>query len=446
MNLRIPYIFLAILCYASALASTVNFIGNRHPVIQEKAAASTGLNSIYVLHDTEGVSISYTASNGDSRPQWLVYDNRGGGFAVPVDNIVYSGPVSTLNNAAGDCGYIIEDGSTRTYFWVTDYSKHRFTLNSLLLSDESNCSSVKLDFSGNAEPIYYTTINGQQKELSRDIELSYSTLRFDTDAKNYILDDVTTQLDHILSDIYIDSPLTNTNFILSGDRFLKAWNEELQFETPIYHANSVSAYTEAEQLSRDNDNEQSSGSTGSLGGSAPVEIDFTAWVTDAVVFKEWQIARDSEFDLIEFRENNLSFSHIFRDAGNTYVRFAAANADGTCTYYSTTYDISIGESDIKCPNAFSPGTEDGVNDIWKVSYKSIISFECHIFNRWGQKMCSFNNPADGWDGKYKGKVVPSGVYYYVIKAKGADGRSYNLKGDINIINYERSGSPGTPGS
>ena len=33
-------------------------------------------------------------------------------------------------------------------------------------------------------------------------------------------------------------------------------------------------------------------------------------------------------------------------------------------------------------------------------------------------MCSFNNPADGWDGKYKGKVVPSGVYYYVIKAKG----------------------------
>ncbi|WP_289874262.1 hypothetical protein, partial [uncultured Muribaculum sp.] len=68
----------------------------------------------------------------------------------------------------------------------------------------------------------------------------------------------------------------------------------------------------------------------------------TAWVTDAVVFKEWQIARDSEFDLIEFRENNLSFSHIFRDAGNTYVRFAAANADGTCTYYSTTYDISIG--------------------------------------------------------------------------------------------------------
>ncbi|THG45488.1 hypothetical protein E5990_08865, partial [Muribaculum caecicola] len=218
MNLRIPYIFLAILCYASALASTVNFIGNRHPVIQEKAAASTGLNSIYVLYDTEGVSISYTASNGDSRPQWLVYDNRGGGFAVPVDNIVYAGPVSTLNNAAGDCGYIIEDGSTRTYFWVTDYSKHRFTLNSLLLSDESNCSSVKLDFSGNAEPIYYTTINGQQKELSRDIELSYSTLRFDTDAKNYILDDVTTQLDHILSDIYIDSPLTNTNFILSGDR------------------------------------------------------------------------------------------------------------------------------------------------------------------------------------------------------------------------------------
>ena len=57
----------------------------------------------------------------------------------------------------------------------------------------------------------------------------------------------------------------------------------------VYHANSVSAYTEAEQLSRDNDNEQSSGSTGSLGGSAPVEIDFTAWITDAVVFKDGRL-------------------------------------------------------------------------------------------------------------------------------------------------------------
>ena len=38
------------------------------------------------------------------------------------------------------------------------------------------------------------------------------------------------------------------------------------------------------------------------------------------------------------------------------------------------------------------------------------------------------------DGKYKGKYVPAGTYYYVIKARGSDGRDYKLSGDINIIN------------
>ena len=63
-----------------------------------------------------------------------------------------------------------------------------------------------------------------------------------------------------------------------------------------------------------------------------------------------------------------------------------------------------------------------------------MSFECHIFNRYGREITSFNDPAMGWDGTYKGKLVPAGVYYYVIKAKGADGKQYELSGDINILN------------
>jgi len=31
--------------------------------------------------------------------------------------------------------------------------------------------------------------------------------------------------------------------------------------------------------------------------------------------------------------------------------------------------------------------------------------------------------------------VPPGVYYYVIKAQGADGKNYKLSGDINIVGY-----------
>ena len=78
-----------------------------------------------------------------------------------------------------------------------------------------------------------------------------------------------------------------------------------------------------------------------------------------------------------------------------------------------------------------------------MSYKSIVSFECHIFNRWGNEIISFSDPAQGWDGKKGGKLVPSGVYYYVIKAVGSDGKKYNLSGDINIINSKQSVGTGT---
>ena len=51
-------------------------------------------------------------------------------------------------------------------------------------------------------------------------------------------------------------------------------------------------------------------------------------------------------------------------------------------------------------------------------------------------MVSLTSPSQGWDGKYKGKLVPAGAYFYVIKAIGADGKKYELSGDINIINYK----------
>ncbi|MDE6062756.1 MAG: T9SS type B sorting domain-containing protein, partial [Duncaniella sp.] len=159
-------------------------------------------------------------------------------------------------------------------------------------------------------------------------------------------------------------------------------------------------------------------------------------VTDAALFKEWQLSRFEDFEDTHLRFQELSFDYTFTEEGTTYVRFMCANADGSCEAYGDVYTVSIGASSLKCPNAFSPNG-DGVNDEWKVSYSSIVSFDCHIFDRYGHEMASFSDPSLGWDGKYKGKLVPSGAYYYVIKARGADGKNYKLSGDINIVNYEQ---------
>lgn len=91
-------------------------------------------------------------------------------------------------------------------------------------------------------------------------------------------------------------------------------------------------------------------------------------------------------------------------------------------------------SSLLMPNAFSPNG-DGINDIYKPKdgYRNIEEFHAYIYNRWGQKLYEWTDPATGWDGTYRGKQVKEGVYFCLVKAKGADGVVYNIKRDVNLL-------------
>ena len=98
--------------------------------------------------------------------------------------------------------------------------------------------------------------------------------------------------------------------------------------------------------------------------------------------------------------------------------------------------VTISESFLNMPNAFSPN-DDGVNEIYRAKqpngYKSIVEFHAYIFNRWGQKLYEWTDISKGWDGTYKGSPVKEGVYFVLVKARGADGRDYNIKRDVTLM-------------
>ena len=155
------------------------------------------------------------------------------------------------------------------------------------------------------------------------------------------------------------------------------------------------------------------------------------------------MSEDPEFENIDYRFTDRDLDYTFMNEGTFYVRFIGSNSDGSCEQYGDTYTVSIGSSELKCPNAFSPGASEGVNDEWKVSYRSIIDFECWIFDRYGNEICHFTDPDQGWDGKRGGKLVKPGVYFYVVQATGADGKKYKKSGDINILRYKTYGNSQT---
>jgi len=87
------------------------------------------------------------------------------------------------------------------------------------------------------------------------------------------------------------------------------------------------------------------------------------------------------------------------------------------------------------PNVITPN-DDGLNDLFYIFANNIEldNFEMRIFNRWGNQIFFTTDPNIGWDGKYNGKLVPQGVYYYIINF--TDSQNYNkhtLQGSLTVI-------------
>ncbi|SEW20580.1 gliding motility-associated C-terminal domain-containing protein [Chitinophaga sp. YR573] len=87
---------------------------------------------------------------------------------------------------------------------------------------------------------------------------------------------------------------------------------------------------------------------------------------------------------------------------------------------------------IYIPNVFTPNG-DGVNETFKVYGYIVKTIHLMIFDQWGEKLFESDSQDRGWDGVYKGKQQPSGVYMYVCRLQLLDGSTVEKKGIINLI-------------
>lgn len=439
---------------ASAFAINANaasplFFGNDKEIIVITPERNTGLDALYVAYDIN--EISSMKINVSGQVSISKFSNLGGGYAQPVEYRMESG-YAVIDNPEGDMGYIIEYGDETSYFWIVNYHNHSMKLQGVQTADTRNCDNTEIDIAGEAAPIYYYTIDGRRCELSRDIEIDYSNLEWSDDAGNYQQVQMTKTISHLSGTVAITPPLyCSSTFSVTGDRFLDRWGIAQTVTSVSVTPNGLSCHTSAEQTNLPDEGEDSDASNviktevNGIGGSAPVEVSFKAWTTDAVIHNEWQIASDEQFEYIDYRFNDQNLDYTFTDEGTYYIRYVGSNSDGSCETTGDTYTVGVGSSELKIPNAFTPN-DDGINDVWKVSFRSLIDFRCTIFDRYGNQLYHFTDPSKGWDGKYKGKVVKPGVYFYVIEAKGSDGKKYKKGGDINIIKSKKYNNSASGGS
>ena len=86
------------------------------------------------------------------------------------------------------------------------------------------------------------------------------------------------------------------------------------------------------------------------------------------------------------------------------------------------------------PNAFTPN-ENRLNDLYGPVTIGVSDFKFDIFDRWGQKIFTSNDPTKGWDGKFKGKLSKQDVYVWIISYKNDVTLKYEVKtGHVVLLN------------
>ena len=155
-------------------------------------------------------------------------------------------------------------------------------------------------------------------------------------------------------------------------------------------------------------------------------------------------------DLTSDREGNAIFigqyiTFTALPAGLTKYEFiidGVTEQSGTSNTYSTNklkdgQSVVVIATDFECigeaveiivivndlPNAFTPD-DDGINDVFGVGA------ELTIFNRWGQVIY---DGTQGWDGKYNGRKVSPGTYYYILTVYDANNNKTTMKGSVTVV-------------
>lgn len=203
-------------------------------------------------------------------------------------------------------------------------------------------------------------------------------------------------------------------------------NTTIQHTPPHAPADTIGCKITTNTQPRDSTNENQRPKETTIEGSAPLSINFYSNPVGNVNHFLWQIYKDGQLVATRTEQDH---HYLFQQTGKYKVRLQVTNTTLTA---ADSIDVAVVESAIAVPKIFTPNA-DGFNDEFRVAYTSIVQFNATIFNRWGRQVYQWTNPQTGWNGTINGKPAPEGTYFYLIRAQGAEGKTYTLKGHINLL-------------
>jgi gliding motility-associated-like protein len=140
---------------------------------------------------------------------------------------------------------------------------------------------------------------------------------------------------------------------------------------------------------------------------------------------------------------------FFEWTPSTFLNNAAIDTPTARPFVTTTYTVTVSDTNqcevsaattvlvndsikIYIPNIFSPNA-DGINDVFLFYANAVKDVYYIIYNRWGEKVFESKDITAGWDGTYKGKLAPEGVYTYYIQFTFLNFTQEKRKGSVTLV-------------
>jgi len=377
--------------------------------------------------------------NGSGTVEWTSFTN--GKLGNSTSGVTSFSP-------EGDTGYILKiDGKVSKKIWVIDYSKYLPILKSVSVPapQTNECKTVSLAIDADIPALsYQTPASATSILITRDFNIAYTTLSWNGTAWQDSIANVAVRLP--ATQLMVKAPYCSTKFTLTGDQYAKDLGVEVAPAVSAdYTPIAVVCHETSIVSTRNATNEAERPTTAKqVSGSAPFDMQFLSNANEPITqYYKWEIFKDKAVQPFISRIDK-DIRNTFTEAGVYKVSVTVSNSK-SCTYTDSIM-VTVSESQIVAPNVFTPNG-DGFNDEFRVAYKSITSFHCWIYNRWGRLVYEWTDPMKGWDGNIGGKKAAPGAYFYIIKALGsdydpnskADSKTklrvgeYKLKGDINLL-------------
>lgn len=128
----------------------------------------------------------------------------------------------------------------------------------------------------------------------------------------------------------------------------------------------------------------------------------------------------------------LFYSHAINDLTEPEYVINVYDANNCMTPNYITNKNVKSKPVIYIPNTFTPNS-DGLNDSWIPFIDCVMDYRCLIFDRWGILIKEMNTIGEAWDGIFKGKELPIGVYSYIIDINELSSKAKRITGHINLV-------------